>query len=379
MPRYRIGFVMEQVLGHVTHDRYLRRRVDEDPDIDAEWLAVRPSAPDIWQNMPVVGGNWTLLASVRAAELVAAARSRGPLDLLYYHTQVPSLGGLPLMARIPAVLSLDATPVNMDGMAAAYGHAVGSPGTERLKMGVYRHLFARAAHLVAQSLWVAGSLRDDYGVPEPKISVIRPGINAFPPPAARTRRPGDPVRLLFIGGDFRRKGGPLLLEVLDSLPGPRRWVLDIVTHDPVDLSGRPWARLVKGLAPASPELAAAYASADVFVLPTNADTMGMAFMEAMAAGLPIVACRVGAVGEVVRHGQTGLLTAPGDGAGLAEALAAVIDRPELRLRLGEAGRRLAAEEFDAVANNRRLLKLLKSVVDRRRGRTPASAADAVAV
>lgn len=98
-------------------------------------------------------------------------------------------------------------------------------------------------------------------------------------------------------------------------------------------------------------------------------------MEAMAAGLPVIACRVGAVQEVVRHGVTGLLAAPGDRGGLAAALLALIDHPELRLQYGEAGRRLVTEEFDAAVNYRRLLTLLKSVADRRRRRGRAQPAE----
>jgi glycosyltransferase involved in cell wall biosynthesis len=184
------------------------------------------------------------------------------------------------------------------------------------------------------------------------------------------KRPGAPVRLLFVGGDFRRKGGRLLMEVLDSLPGARRWELDVVTREPVDPGGRTWVRLHYGLTPDRPELAALFAAADLFVLPTLGDALGIAFMEAMAAGLPVIACRVGAVQEVVRHGATGLLAAPGDRGGLAAALMALIDHPQLRPQYGEAGRRLVSEEFDAGVNYRRLPTVLKSVADgRRRGRT----------
>lgn len=275
MPGYRIGFVIEQILGHVTHDRHLRRRVAEDPQIEPEWLPVQPWAADVWQSLPVIGGNWTLLSGARAAGTVADARRRGPLDLLYYHTQVPALGGLPLMRRIPAVLSLDATPVNMDQMGIAYGHPVGSAPAEAVKRVVYRHLFGQAAHVVALSRWVADSLRTDYRVPADKVSVIPPGIDPVRRHRPRlVKRPGAPVRLLFVGGDFRRKGGSLLLEVLDSLPGARRWELDVVTREPVDPGGRTWVRLHYGLTPDCPELAALFAAADLFVLPTLGDALG---------------------------------------------------------------------------------------------------------
>ena len=70
---------------------------------------------------------------------------------------------------------------------------------------------------------------------------------------------------------------------------------------------------------------------------------GVVFVEAMAAGLPVVACRAAAVPEVVLDGQTGVLVPPRDPEALARALADLLRRPERARELGEAGRRRAAE------------------------------------
>ncbi len=89
------------------------------------------------------------------------------------------------------------------------------------------------------------------------------------------------------------------------------------------------------------DLAAAYASADIFALPSSTETLGLAAIEAMAAGLPVVGARRGGIPEVVLDGETGLLfdpDAPGD---LARALAALVADSAARRRMALAARQRA--------------------------------------
>ncbi len=106
-------------------------------------------------------------------------------------------------------------------------------------------------------------------------------------------------------------------------------------------------------------LAVEYVGADCFCLPTVQEGFGLVFAEAMAAGLPIVACRTAAVPEVVEDGRTGLLVSPNDPEELARAMERVLANAEVRAELGAAGRR-RVEDFDLDRVAARLLETLPS-------------------
>jgi glycosyltransferase involved in cell wall biosynthesis len=204
---------------------------------------------------------------------------------------------------------------------------------------------------------------NDYGTEPGKIEVVPPGIDLdrwnFP---RSTARAAGRVRLLFVGGDFRRKGGETLLTVFRRNLS-QDCELDIVTREKVDLTGLSNARVHYGLGPNAPELLALYSRADVFVFPTLGDVLPLAIMEAMASGLPVVTTRVGAITEQIEHGVTGLLVPPGDVNALAEGTLGLVKNPELCRTMGAAARQVADQRFNGSLNYPRLLAICKRCVD----------------
>jgi D-inositol-3-phosphate glycosyltransferase len=103
-------------------------------------------------------------------------------------------------------------------------------------------------------------------------------------------------------------------------------------------------------------------SADVFCLPAELEPFGLVYLEAMAAGLPVVACHSGGVPEIVLHNQTGLLSYPDEIEALASNLLRVLSDSGLARRLGQAAKRRVATAFEPECVARRWLRVLHKKV-----------------
>lgn len=149
--------------------------------------------------------------------------------------------------------------------------------------------------------------------------------------------------MVFVGRLAPEKDIGSLRSALEEMPDAR---LAIVGDGPArrdleeEFAGTPtvFTGMLQGR-----DLTAAYASADVFVFPSTTETLGMAMIEALASGLPVVAASSGATTEVVSHEESGLLYEAGSGSELVEATRAILSDAELRERLSK-GARAAAEE-----------------------------------
>lgn len=357
----KILFIMEQTLGHITHTVRLREQVEREFDIDAEWLLVPFDAPDRWQNMPLVSENWTLRASLRTRDMVRQSLQKQTPDLFFFHTQVTALFAGEFRKLRPTVVSMDATPQNVDTVEGSYGLKSGSRLVERFKNSINRRAFSSASHLITWCDWARRSLINDYGIEENKITVIPPGVDSEIWSFDRSAREAGPVRMLFVGGDFQRKGGELLLDTFKILPAGIA-ELDIVTRDTVNTHNQPGVRIHHGLQSGCKRMLQLYHNADMFVFPTLGDCLPIAVMEAMMAGLPVIASRVGALDEEVLHGQTGLLIPPDDGSALLDAMLQMVKDEPSRRAMGQCGRATAANRFNAVKNYGAVLQQLRNTI-----------------
>ncbi len=357
---HELVFVLEQTLGHVAHARNIRRALDRHADtvhstvIPLEYMR----SSGLTAHIPGMR-TWSFAASMQARSALARRLAAGRVSAVFIHTQVAALLAGPIMQRVPTVVSLDATPRNFDSQGTSYGHSADGRAIEAIKLRLNQSVFRRASALVTWCQWAADSLVADYGVPAEKISVIHPGVdvNLFRP---RDKRPDrGAVRILFVGGDFPRKGGQDLLQAMARL-GPNV-ELDVVTGSAVEVPPGMVCRVHRGLSPQSPEIVELYRDADIFVLPSRGDCFPQVVAEGLAAGLPVVASTVGAIPEIVRDGVNGYLVPPADPRALGTALEALVRSPATRLRMGLSGRRSAEEKHDAGANNLRIIELLISV------------------
>jgi glycosyltransferase involved in cell wall biosynthesis len=352
----RIAFVIEQALGHVAYGMGLKKALADRDDLEGVWIEV-PYGLGNFGRVPYVGPNWTLRGSTRAWRSIRDAHREKPLDALFLHTQTVSLFAGPHMRRIPTLLSLDATPKNLDEIGGSYAHAVGGGTIEGLKTFAHQRVMRNAEKFTTWSAWAKDSLVRDYGVAGDKVTVIHPGtvLSNFPGPEARPPRREGPLRVLFVGGDFVRKGGDLLLDVHRAhLRG--RVELHLVTA--AEIPQEEGVYVYRGLKPHSPELLQRYREADVFVLPTRGDCLAVVLGEAMAACLPIITTRVGAHAEAVDDGRSGYVLSVDDAAGLRASLERLANDRGLLAEMGLRSRRVGEERFDMHKNANQIADLL---------------------
>lgn len=202
-------------------------------------------------------------------------------------------------------------------------------------------------------------------VPVRRLPIVRMGVDAdaFPPAAAqRAERADGPLRVLFVGRLVPEKAPEILLEAIARLRRPVEVVLIGQGLLADSLAGRMGREnlgdRVRLLGPVGQdELPDWYAWADVFCLPSRNEGVPVVLMEAMATELPVVTTRIAGIPELVEDEQSGILTTPGDAAGLAAALSRLADDPQLRQRYGQAGRARVLAGFTPQPNARRLVAL----------------------
>ncbi len=350
----RVAFVMEQVLGHASWSINLRAALGR-LGADVVWIETTlhkvGGVPERLPGVPAVAR-----AGLRGLIDVRRGLAGERYDVLVFNTQKAAMLCQPYLLRTPTFLMTDVTPAQYDRMAGPYDHQAEAAWPVVTAKRAVNTLNFRLAHgVVPWSRWAGASFAREYGVPADRIHVVPPGVDTTVWRPAEARAAGGVPRLLFVGGNFVRKGGALLLEAFRDLGLASRAELHIVTRDPV--SPLPGVTVHRGLRNDSLELRGLYQSADGFVLPTLADCFSIASIEAMAAGLPVITTDVGGISDIVVDGETGFLIPPGDGRALREALAAFVDDRNLRTRFGAAGRQRAVATFDATLSASKLLAL----------------------
>jgi len=312
-------------------------------------------------------------------EVVALAAS-------FPHPDPPALAHA--AARLAAIP--DGERVLIDGLALGVMPAQVEAERDRLRLiGLVHHPLAletglppaqaarlrltETASLAAMRLVLVTSpstarlLMTDYGVAAARLRISAPGTD--PAPLVQGRSAG-PLQLLCVATLTPRKGHPLLVEALAAL-ADRDWALTCVgslTRCPMTTQAVRGLISARGLGDRvllagevdAEALQAAYAAADLFVLPSLFEGYGMAFTEALARGLPVLGTRAGALPQTIPAGA-GLLVEPGSLPALTAALARLLDDCALRARLAAGARQARAHLPDWTRTCERLAGLLQDV------------------
>ena len=225
----------------------------------------------------------------------------------------------------------------------------------RLETQIYRN----ASMVLTMSDATRRSLVHEYGIPEAQVAWVRAGRNAAGANGdepARDRYSSQ--RILFVGAQWERKGGPDLVAAFERVRQSHpRATLTIVGSSPeLDL---PNCEVV-GRVPAD-QVDSYYDRASVFCMPTRREAYGIVFLEALAHALPVVATKLEPIRELVSEGETGYLVDVGDIDALTSRLTALLDDPEMCYRFGAAARQ-AGQSYTWNGTARAILRHVENVV-----------------
>lgn len=235
-------------------------------------------------------------------------------------------------------------------------HFLGEKWTE-LEAGIYRN----AAMNFTMSSNVSRSIVEDYLSGNEKVRCVYCGSNI----GMGTDEDIDECKysgknILFVGLDWNRKGGPVLVEafrkVLKFVPDA---TLTIVGASPsLDLPG---CRVI-GKIPVA-DVLNHFNGASVFCMPTNIEPFGLVYIEAMAMKLPIIGTNIGAIPDFIKDGVNGYMVEPGNPGQLADRLIDLLSNPQKCKRFGEAGHSLFIERYTWEETGRKISNTIKQFLN----------------
>lgn len=334
--------------------------------------------------------SWRAAVSRHAAQQLLQIEQQHGLGAVVVNTQSAGLDLVSWAERMPVWVAMDATfrqlsrtPWFAPWPIARLFH--------RWTLGKLfereRELCRVATRFLPWSESVAESLKEDYGVSSDRILRLPPSV-ALPEGQQVSGRihldidtttvGADPTsekfqseeathdvdrpRLLFIGGDFRRKGGMILVDTWRKHLSDR-CDLDVVTETSLpQYEHIPGLRVHRGVSAGSVRWLTLWRSATAFILPSRLETFGIVLLEALAFRVPIIASRAGAAIEILGNGHHGLLLPDVNETTLLFAIRQVLDDPKAAQERASTGHDWWRERYELETNTERLAKALRSVV-----------------
>jgi len=374
--RYRFGVVLSVGMGNMTRYLNFRKYAERDPEVDLLWAPVKhfiaPDEPNPFKYLPKP----LYTRAVILYQSYPVLKQMHQLDAVLFHLFEAYVFACcrSLVCKQPLIIWNNDDPpvVNPDTYPLYPKDCNKSLRQHQFRLGLDLWCARRGAAFVPWSAWGNSIMVNECRIPRETVQPIHPGLDlerwtpVKRPPVELDTKP----KILFVGGDFMRKGGDLLLSVFSAQFADRA-ELHLVTKEP-PATKLPNVHVYTDIEPNDDRLAQLYAQADLFVLPTTADLSPWAYLEAMASSCPVISTGVGGVGDMVRHGETGLVVPVGDEAALAAAIASLLENPTLRREMGVQGRKVVERDFNAAINVPRLLAVMKEAVDRKQMKKPSA-------
>ncbi|HEX7652029.1 MAG TPA: glycosyltransferase family 4 protein [Verrucomicrobiae bacterium] len=294
-----------------------------------------------------------------------------PVDAVLSATALPTAF---LPGKVPLITYADAT---MRSLFESYPDHARMPAFSRRDAELIEGAaHVRASALIYASQWAANSAVQDYGVDARKVHVVPFGANLAVAPTSQevigaiASRDSAILRLVFIGREWERKGGPLAVAVtrqLNQLGCPARLTIIGATPklSPAEAEWVTQLGFIEKNADGQARIHAELARSHFLLVPSQAECFGLVYCEASAYGVPSIAKDVGGVSSAVRNGRNGQLFGPQAG---AQEIAAWIKEKTTSPLAYQTLACAARAEFEAELNwqvaGSRLVTIIKQVVNK---------------
>ncbi|MBL1174022.1 glycosyltransferase family 4 protein [Pantanalinema sp. GBBB05] len=370
---YRFGFLLSTGMGNATRYQNLRKYAEKDLEVECVWAPVKhfiaPDEPNPFWYLPEPFYSRAVVVYQSSPVL----RQLGKLDAVMFHLfEAYTLACVrSVFSSRPLIVNAHDDPpvVNPETYPLYENRLVRSSWRRRFRLGVDLWCAKRTELFLPFSEWGRKIWVNECHVPPDKVYPIHVGIDLdiwrYTPkpeidPAARRK-------ILFVGGDFVRKGGDLLLDIYRQQFADQAELHLVTRQPPADLP--PNVYVYTDLTPNDQRLFELYSQADLFVFPTRADLSPFAPMEAMASGCPVISTNIAGVPDTIQHGETGFVIARDDASALATYMQTLLENPQLRRTMGVKGRAVVERDFNAAINVPRILAAMKKTVDQHRRTT----------
>ena len=300
-------------------------------------------------------GKFQMFHDVFAGRYAARAAIRGGAVKIIFGTY-HNCPWLPQKRGVRYFIFADATMRQL----AVLGYSLPRRDISRIAKILYgrgvRRQAAAGHHFFCMSQWYAQGLQTEHGVRPGQITIIPPTIDTdYWSPRSGERKAG-PFRVVFVGADFMRKGGDVLMEVA-AMPEFAQVEWHLVTKSPPATKAAN-ITCYTGFNADAHGLRDLVQSCDVMVLPTRADASSIVIIEAAACGIPAIATKVAGIGEIIDEGRSGLMFDQPTAENLAAALRKYLADPTLAAAHGAAARAKMLREFDTRVVAERIRKAL---------------------
>jgi glycosyltransferase involved in cell wall biosynthesis len=342
----KILFILSKILGNATSSKNILSIVNKLPDIEAtvfyfDYDDYNVAVPKYL--LKVYRSSYIVRKKVEKAGL------KNEFNLIVFSSFHLTPCFEDWICTTPSIVSHDQTPASSFELIKLEDDTLQTRISCNLKNLlnhiVYRKVLKKIRVFMPWTRFCADSLINEYRVPKNKI-IVSPGyVDDNGRNLHYTMRNFSKKELLFVGNDFKRKGGFFLLEIMEILG--KSYQLTIVTNDNSieKISILTNVKILNGYNSLE-KLFPVYESATLFVFPTKREQMGVVLMEAAVTGLPVIVTDIGGVSEIVKHNETGLLmTYKSTANDWAAAIEHLYAQQDLLITYSASTLKLAQEKF----------------------------------